>query len=124
MNCFELATKLKVRWMYKGQISVEDLWDLTLSQLDMIFKALNKQEKALSEESLLQQRTKKDQELELRIEIVKHIVNTKLIDRDLASKAKSKAALKQRLLLLKEKKQTESLDKLSENEIDAMLADL
>ena len=40
---FELATKEKYRFPFKGMIGVEDLWDLDVNQLDSVFKALNKE---------------------------------------------------------------------------------
>ena len=42
-NIFEMATRNKYRFPYKGMISVEDLWDLNQTQLDSIYKALNKE---------------------------------------------------------------------------------
>ena len=44
-NIFEAATKEKYRFPFKGMISVEDLWDLKLQDLDSVFKSLNKQKK-------------------------------------------------------------------------------
>ena len=41
-NIFEAATRYKYRFPFKGMISVEDLWDLKLQDLDSVFKLLNK----------------------------------------------------------------------------------
>lgn len=40
---FETAVRNKMRFPYKGQISVEDLWDLDVNALDGVFKTLNSQ---------------------------------------------------------------------------------
>ena len=40
-NMFEKAVKGKYRFPYKGQIAVEDLYDLPLGSLDTVFKTLN-----------------------------------------------------------------------------------
>ena len=71
---FEFATRNKVRFPFKGMISVEDLWDLSLTNLDTIYKTLNKQVKQSEEESLLCTKSNVDAELEVQIAIVKHIV--------------------------------------------------
>lgn len=46
-NIFEFATRNKVRFSFKGLISVEDLWDLSLTNLDSIYKELNKSQSSL-----------------------------------------------------------------------------
>ena len=71
---FEYATRNKVRFPFEGMISVEDLWDLSLTNLDSIYKTLNKQVKQSEEESLLSTKASVDTELEVQIAIVKHIV--------------------------------------------------
>ena len=53
MNIFERATRMSLRFNFKGLISVEDLWDLSLQDLDSIYKILNSKLKQSSEESLL-----------------------------------------------------------------------
>ena len=63
-NIFEEATRYKYRFPFKGMISVEDLWDLKLQDLDSVFKLLNKEKKQSDEESLLQVKSEADQELE------------------------------------------------------------
>lgn len=75
---FIMATRQKFRFNFKGIATVEDLWDLNVRDLDTIFKALNAQAKQAKEESLLAVKSKEDAVLEAKIEIVKHIVKTKL----------------------------------------------
>ena len=43
MELFEIATRNKYRFPFKGWISTEDLWDLSVQNLDGIFKTLNKE---------------------------------------------------------------------------------
>ena len=38
---FEIAVRSKMRFPFKGQIFVEDLWDLDVNALDSVFKSLN-----------------------------------------------------------------------------------
>ena len=54
MELFKLAAKEKYRFPFRGNISVEDLFDLTTSQLDVVYKELKSQVKE-SSDSLLKQ---------------------------------------------------------------------
>ena len=51
--------------------------DLSVTELDKIFKTLNKQAKTAQEESLLETKTKEDETIENQIAIVRHIVSVK-----------------------------------------------
>ena len=75
---FEYAIRNKVRFPYKGSISVEDLWDLSVTDLDQIFKTLNAKLKQLQEESLLDIKTKETKVLDVQIAIIRYIVSVKL----------------------------------------------
>ena len=52
-NLFEIATRNRYRFNYKGVMTVEDLWSLRVEDLDAIFKMLNRQKKTADEDSLL-----------------------------------------------------------------------
>ena len=41
---FEMATRTKMRFPFKGMVSTEDLWELSVKDLDAVFKVLNSQE--------------------------------------------------------------------------------
>ena len=58
-NMFEVATRNKFRFPFKGLISVEDLWELSVDNLDSIFKSLNSEMKKTKEESLLSTKQEK-----------------------------------------------------------------
>ena len=74
---FEIATRKKLRFNFKGLKSVEELWDLSLTDLDSIFKGLNSEFKKSQEESLLDTKSEEDKLVELKIQIIKYIVNVK-----------------------------------------------
>lgn len=74
---FVMATRQKFRFPFKGMISVEDLWDLSVKNLDTIFKALNAEARQANEDSLLATKSTADKELESKIEIIKFIVKVK-----------------------------------------------
>ena len=45
-SMFEVAVRNKMRFPYKGLISVEDLWDLSVEAIYTVFKSLNYKVKA------------------------------------------------------------------------------
>lgn len=91
-SIFEMATREKFRFPYKGNISVEDLWDLSVQALDQVFKTLNAEIKQSKEESLLATKTKEESTLDTKIQIVRYIVAVK---QEEANKAKTAKANKE-----------------------------
>jgi hypothetical protein len=120
-NMFEVAVRTKMRFPFRGMVTVEDLWDLSVENLDSIYKTLNSKVKQAKEESLLESKNKEDEVLEVQIEIVKHIVKTKLEENALRLQEKAKKEKKQKLLSLLSEKQDEDLKNKSAEEIQAML---
>lgn len=123
-NIFEMATRNKYRFPYKGVISVEDLWDLNQTQLDSIYKALNKEVKANQEDSLMFSQTQTDLDLQAKIEIVRHIYTTKEQDAARRTAAAENAEKKRRILEILEQKQEDSLKNKSEDELLKMLNEI
>lgn len=123
-NIFEFATRNKVRFSFKGLISVEDLWDLSLINLDSIYKELNKQSKQSEEESLLNIKTQEDELLNVQIAIVKHIVSVKLAEKEAREKASAKKAQKQKIMSIIAAKQDEALQNSSIDDLQKMLDEL
>jgi uncharacterized membrane protein len=113
-----------MRFPFKGMVSVEDLWDLSVRDLDSIFKTLNAQAKKSQEESLLSSKTKEDETLSAQIEIVKHIVKTKLDEAESAKQSKELKEKKQKLMEMIAEKKDEALRNASVEELQAMLANL
>ena len=123
-NIFEYAVRNKVRFPFKGMISVEDLWDLSLTNLDSIYKGLNKQVKQSEEESLLTAKTSVDTELEVQIEIVKYIVSVKLEEQEAREKAIAKKAQQQKIMSIIATKEDEALQNASVEDLKKMLDEL
>lgn len=124
MNIFEYAVRNKVRFPFKGMISVEDLWDLSLTNLDSIYKTLNKQIKQSEEESLLATKTSVDTELEVQINIIKHIVSVKLEEQEAREKAAAKKAQQQKIMSIIATKEDEALKNSSVEDLRKMLEEL
>lgn len=123
-NIFEYATRNKVRFNYRGLISVEDLWDLPLTALDNLYKDLNKLVKQSQEESLLAVKSEVDEKLEVMIAIVKHIVAVKLDEQLVKEKAAAKKEQRQKIMAIMAKKQDESLENASMEDLQKMLDEL
>ena len=124
INLFEIATRKKFRFPFKGMISTEDLWDLSVNNLDAVFKALNAESKQAKEESLLTTKSAEDTILDMKIDIVKHIVNVKLAEAAEREQAVAKREQKRKLEALIANKQNAELEGKSLEELQAMLAAL
>ena len=124
MNLFEVATRANYQFPFRGMINVIDLWDLSLTNLDSVFKALNAEAKKHEEESLLNAKSKEDEEISNKIWIIKYIVSVKLAEKKAREDAKKNAEMKQRLLEIKAKRQDAALENMSDEELDKALAEL
>ena len=119
---FEKASRIKLRFSTnKGVLSTEDLWDLSLTSLDTLFKGLNKQLKEAGEESLLGTKTKADTELALRVDLIKYVVVTKLTEQEVSKLDIERKAKKAKLMELIAQKQDENLSAKSIEELQAEL---
>lgn len=124
MEIFEQATKSKIRFAHKGQLSVEDLWDLRVEDLDNIYRQLNGELKAANEDSLLQKPTVESEVLSLKVEIVKRVVGVKLAEADERKAKAEKLAQKRRIMEILAEKQDEGLKGKSEADLRKMLEEL
>lgn len=123
-NLFEIATKNKFRFQYKGLITVEDLWDLPVTELDFVFKTLNSEMKKSKEESLLDTKSKEDKILEDKISIVKYIVSVKLQDAENRKKVRENKEKKERILQIMADRQDKAMLEASDEDLQKMLDEL
>lgn len=123
-NMFEIATRTKMRFPFKGMVTVEDLWDLSVQNLDKVFKALNSQRKEAQEESLLSAKSSADEVLDTQIEIVKYIVGVKLDEQAARLKAAENKEKKQKIMALMAKKDDEALENMSKEELQKLLDEI
>lgn len=118
------ATRNNYQFPFRGMVNVIDLWDLSLTNLDSVFKTLNAEAKKSEEESLLNTKSKEDEEISNKIEIVKCIVSVKLDEKKKREDAKKNAEMRQRLLEIKAKRQDAALENMSDEDLDKALAEL
>lgn len=120
---FEKASKMKIRFNYRGVITTEDLWDLDVKALDYIYKQLMVAKKESETESLLEEK-KTNPILEVQIEIVKHIFEVKVEERKAAELRAENAAKKQKILAILARKQDAELENKSAEELEKLIAEL
>lgn len=133
MNIFELATRQKLRFASaKGDLTTEQLWDLPLQNtsptrdvkvdLDTLARSINHELKAQAEESFVSTKANPlKAQLELKLEIVKHIIADKLAAAEKAKKASDNRAERERLMDVLKRKQDQELENLSPEEIQKRL---
>lgn len=122
-NLFEIATKNKLRFPFKGEISVEDLWDLNLTNLDKVYTELNtERNKIRTTESLIREKSKEEEVLDIKIAIVRYIFVVKTDEAALKAAEKDRKAEKQKIMEIIQKKKDENLANMSLEELQALLA--
>ncbi len=124
MNIFEYAVRNKLRFNYKGLLTVEDLWDLTLRDLDAIYKQLKAQAKTNDEESLMASKSKADTVLEKQIEIVKYVFAEKEAAIAKAKRAQENRKRREKLMGILAEQEEKDLRGKSADELRAMIAEL
>lgn len=121
---FETAIRNKFRFPYKGQIGVEELWDLNLQNLDAIYKTLKVEEKQNAEDSLLSTKSSEDTILETKLDIIRYIASVKLSEAEQKKRAVEIAAERRRINEIIASKRDAALEGLSIEELEKKLAEL
>lgn len=112
--------KLKVETT-KGNLRVDQLWDLSLNELNDIAVKLEEQYEKSGKKSFLTVNNEKDTLTKLRFDIVLDILTTKVTSQNAAAKAAETKAHNQKILELIASKQDEELSGKSITELEAML---
>lgn len=122
---YKKALRTKLRFSTsRGKLTTEDLFDLSLTDLNNLAIALDKKVSETPRKSFISDIAPDTQEDELRFNIVKDVITLKLAERNAAQNAKVKAAEKAQLLEILHRKKNEALENLSVAEIEAKLASL
>jgi len=122
---FEKASRKKLRFNVAsvGVLTVEDLWDLPLTQLDKLAVSLNRQIKDVGEESFIANK-KVPEATQLSFDIVKHIIDVKIAEAETKKLAMEKKAKREKLLQIIEEKQNETDRSKSIDDLRKELAEL
>lgn len=123
MENFEKASRTKLRFATtKGDLATEDLWDLNLSSLDSIAKAVNNQLRNEGEESFIPTTTNKpSSNNDLRLDILKHVIAVKVAEQD---KRQARAETLAKLAQLKELAQTKATEQLASKSLEEINAEI
>jgi len=128
---FEKASRTKLRCNTdRGYLSTEDLWDLPLISrrgnfsLDDLAKKLNRQIKEAGDESFVTERSPANATLELKFEIVKHIIKVRLDDLEQRENAEVLRVKKKKILEIIAGKEDEELAGKSVDDLKKMVEEL
>ena len=127
---FEKATRKKLRFeTSKGNITVEDLWELPLASkdgfdLDNAAKVASRKLKETQEESFVKPVSVANSDLALKLEIVKYIISVKLDEKTEREASAEKTAKKQKIMEIMNRKQDAALEGKSLEELERELASL
>ena len=119
---YKEASKLGLRIQAKqGLLSVEQLWNLPLKELDSIAVALQEAQEKAGKKSFLVTKSQEDEIAQLKFKIVYDILETKVKESEALKTAKENKAHNQRILNLINDKKEESLKSLSIEELEKEL---
>lgn len=122
---FEEATRQKLRFQTdRGVLSVEDLWDMSLTNLNTLAKSLRRKLKAEEEEDFLETKTEKETIDKLRFDVVLFVLETKKSEKKESELAADKKAKRQVLMNLLAEKEAEDMKKLNKEELLAKISEL
>ena len=131
MNIFEQASRQQLTFdTAKGVIPTDFLWGIPLTSkggfsLDDIARKVSKELKEITEESFVEVRSNpKKAILELRLEIVKFVIASRIEYNAAQLAAESKAEQRKKLLQLLDKKKEAAMDDLSVEQVEARIAEL
>lgn len=132
MNMFEKASREKLRFISSiGELTTEQLWDLPLTSrserpnLDALARAVYSELKSLEEGSFVEIKPDpRKTAMELRLDILKHVIAAKLEAKAAAEKVAENAERKRKLLAALASKEEAELTGMSKEQIEAEIAKL
>ena len=119
---YKEASKQKLRIQTsKGLLTVEQLWDLSITDLDAVAVELQEQYKESGKKSFLVTKSSKDKVLKLKFDIVLDVLTTKVEAAATLSEAKEIKDHNNKILKMIAEKNDESLAGKSVKQLEAML---
>lgn len=111
---YKEASRLKLRIATpQGELGVEQLWGLTIPQLDTLAVSLEEDYKASGKKTFLDKRAAKDQVAKLKFDLVFDILNTKVEEAEAAQIAKENKEHNEKILTKIAEKKDAALNDMS-----------
>lgn len=133
MNIFEQAARKRIRFSSsKGNLTVEDLWHLPLTSeptrgmlrgvsLDGIAQDLHRALKDSAEVSFVSTKSASNAALQIRFDLVKHIIDVRLAERTEAENAVAAKARREKIASIIAKKNDAALEGMSIEELQKLI---
>lgn len=122
MSNFKEASKQKLRFQTNiGSLSTEQLWDLSIENLDKLAVSLEEKYNESGKKSFLVKKSVKDKTTKLMFDVVIDVLNTKMEEQEAATTARENKEHNEKILTLIAEKQDESLKGKSVKELEKML---
>jgi hypothetical protein len=119
---YKQASRLKLRFQTsKGPLTTEQLWDLSISELDKLAVFLEKDYEKSDGKSFVRKSSEKDKVAKLRFDLVLDVLNTKMEEDEAARNASDTKAHNERILALIAKKKESALESLTVEELEKQL---
>ena len=121
LGLFEVALRDKYRYPYNGSISTEDLFDLSMPNLDKVYRSLSSEKKKRENASLMSKPSNDDVVLDNKISIVTQVFEYKKSVAERAEKAVKTREANQKILEIINRKQYAELEGKSIEELQSMI---
>lgn len=121
-NIFKQASKLKLRFQTtKGILSTEQLWDLSLADLDTLAVSLEEAVTKSKSKSFLVKQTTENETVKLQFDVVLNVLKTKSEELEQIKSAREIKAHNAKILSLIAEKQEEGLKSKSVEDLEKLL---
>ena len=123
MEMYKQASKKKLRFpTTKGILTVEQLWSLTLEDLDTLTVSLEQaHEQEKGAKTFLKKKTEENVLAKLRFDICLDILQTKMEEEETAAKSKETKEHNQKILALIARKKDKELEEMSVEDLEKQL---
>lgn len=124
MNVWLECIRKKIRFNYKGLISAEDLFDLSVSDLQGLYRMYAKEYDDLTQYRLDDSIDEGATDALIQRDIVREVYTVKLAEKMARQNAQAKEETRQEILSIMAEKQKDDLKNLSMEELQAKLDNL